>query len=65
MTLLHSVRMLDIQETADTHCLGDYEPLEKLIETWDYQLPKLSEAISHRYLVHAVPSHQLSDIIPQ
>ncbi|WP_417395334.1 circularly permuted type 2 ATP-grasp protein [Gimesia chilikensis] len=65
MTLLHSVRMLDIQEVSDTHCLGDYKPLEQLIETWDAQLPKLSEAISHRYLVHAVPSHQLADISPQ
>jgi uncharacterized circularly permuted ATP-grasp superfamily protein/uncharacterized alpha-E superfamily protein len=65
MTLLHSVRMLDIQEVADTHCLGEYAPLEELIETWDAQLPKLSEAISHRYLVHAVPSHQLADISPQ
>tara|TARA_R110002095_G_scaffold152237_1_gene131907 strand:+ start:53895 stop:56411 length:2517 start_codon:yes stop_codon:yes gene_type:complete len=65
MTLLHSVRMLDIQEVAETHSLGDYEPLERLIETWEFQLPKLSEAISHRYLVHAVPSHQLSDISPQ
>ncbi|QDT44077.1 hypothetical protein Pan241w_41820 [Gimesia alba] len=65
MTLLHSVRMLDIQEAAEAHSLGDYEPLERLIETWEFQLPKLSEAISHRYLVHAVPSHQLSDISPQ
>ena len=65
MTLLHSVRMLDIQEVSDTHCLGDYKPLEQLVETWDAQLPKLSEAISHRYLVHAVPSHQLADISPQ
>ncbi|MCA9017752.1 MAG: alpha-E domain-containing protein, partial [Planctomycetaceae bacterium] len=65
MTLLHSVRMLDIQEAAETHSLGDYEPLERLIETWEFQLPRLSEAISHRYLVHAVPSHQLSDISPQ
>ena len=65
MTLLHSVRMLDIQAIAEAHSLGDYETLERLIETWESQLPKLSEAISHRYLVHAIPSHQLSDISPQ
>lgn len=65
MTLLHSVRMIDIQEVSDTHCLGDHSVLEELIETWDFQIPKLSEAISHRYLVHAVPSHQLADISPQ
>jgi uncharacterized circularly permuted ATP-grasp superfamily protein/uncharacterized alpha-E superfamily protein len=65
MTLLHSVRMLDIQAIAEAHSLGDYQPLEGLIETWESQLPKFSEAISHRYLVHAVSSHQLSDISPQ
>lgn len=65
MTLVHSVRMLDIQEIAEAHSLGDNEPLERLIESWEFQLPKLSEAISHRYLVHAVASHQLSDISPQ
>ena len=65
MTLLHSVRMLDIQELAEAHSLGDYEPLEHLMETWESQLPKFSEAISHQYLVHAVSSHQLSDISPQ
>ncbi len=65
MTLLHSVRMLDIQEVAETHSLGNHESLERMIESWEAQLPQFSEAISHRYLVHADSSHQLSDISPQ
>lgn len=65
MTLLHSVRMVDIQAVAEAHSLGDYESLERLFAEWESQLPKLSEAISHRYLVHAGPAHQLADIQPQ
>ncbi len=65
MSLLNSVRLLEIQKVAETHSLGDYEPLERLAENWESQLPKLSEAISHRYLVHSAPSHQLADMSPQ
>ncbi len=65
MTLLHSVRLMDIQSVAETHGLGDYTALERLTTEWESQLPKLAEAISHRYLVHAAPSHQLADLSPQ
>ncbi len=65
MSLLHSVRLMDIQAIAEVHALGDHEPLERLTAEWESQLPKLAEAISHRYLVHAAPSHQLADISPQ
>ena len=65
MALLHSVRMLDIQEVAETHSLGDYRRLAQLAEQWRAELPKLSEAISHRYLIHAGPAHQLAEILPQ
>ena len=65
MSLLHSVRMLDIQEIAEVHSLGDYDPLIQIVANWESQLPSLSEAISHRYLVHAGPAHQLADIRPQ
>lgn len=65
MALVHSIRLLDIQAVAETHSLGEYEPLERLIQNWELQLPRLSEAISHRYLVHAGPARQLTDIIPQ
>ena len=65
MSLRNSVRMLDIQSISEAHSLGDSDELEQLAEEWESLLPKLSEAISHRYLVHAVPAHQLADIKPQ
>ncbi len=65
MTLLHSVRMIDIQALAEAHSLGEYDLLASLCEEWESMLPKLYEAISHRYLVHAIAAHQLTDINPQ
>ena len=65
MSLLHSIRMVDILSVAEAHSLGEHEPLEQLAADWELQLPKLAEAISHRYLVHAGPARQLSDISPQ
>jgi uncharacterized alpha-E superfamily protein len=65
MSLLHSIRMMDIQAVAELHSLGEYATLEGLAESWETQLPQLSEAITLRYLVHAGPAHQLADIKPQ
>lgn len=65
MSLLHSVRMVEVQTLADVHSLGDHHQLVGLAEEWESQMPKLSEAISHRYLVHAGPVHQLAEISPQ
>ena len=65
MSLLHSIRMLDIQSVAEAHSLGEHESLAESLADWETQLPRLSEAISHRYLVHSGPAHQLSDIAPQ
>ncbi len=65
MSLLHSVRQLDVQLIAEAHSLGEHEPLEQLVDEWESLLPALTEAISHRYLVHAVAAHQLSSLLPQ
>lgn len=65
MSLLHKVRMLDVRSMANDHSIGEYHHLEKLAEDLKAQLPKLAEAISHRYLVHAGPAHQLAAIRPQ
>lgn len=65
MSLLQSVQLFDIQQAAEHHSLGNYDDLEQHIDSWNDQIPKLSEAISHRYLVHATPAHQLTDISPQ
>ena len=65
MSLLHSIRIVDVQATAQLHGLGESRQLEELCSNLESQLPKLSEAISHRYLVHAGPEHQLAEIRPQ
>ncbi len=65
MSLLHSIRMLDIQAVAEAHRLGAHQMLGQLLEDWGTRLPQLSEAISNRYLVHAGHAHQLGDIKPQ
>ncbi|MEZ6069665.1 MAG: circularly permuted type 2 ATP-grasp protein [Pirellulales bacterium] len=65
MSLLHSVRMMDIRAVAELHMLSSSQQLERLLDDWETRLPKLSEAISHHYLVHAGLSHQLADISPQ
>ena len=64
MSLLHSIRMVEVQSMADVHSLGDDQQLVTLAEGWEKQMPTLSQAISHRYLVHAGTVHRLSEIAP-
>ena len=64
MSLIYSARQLDVQTLAETHNLGDEQPLADQFEAWEQVLPQLYEAISHRYLVHSMAAHQLSDIGP-
>ena len=65
MSLLHVVRMVDIQETCRQHVLDDTRVLGNILASIEKLLPELSDAISHRYLVHATPSQQLSEIRPE
>lgn len=64
-SLLHSVRLLDLHSISDAHRTGDSSAIEAVLDSCDQQLPRLSEVISHHYLVHATSSHQLADISPQ
>jgi uncharacterized alpha-E superfamily protein len=65
MSMLHQVRMTDIESLCDAYLIGDQQPLEQLVAELLQQLPELSHAISLRYLVHAGPSQQLSDLRPE
>jgi uncharacterized alpha-E superfamily protein len=65
MSLTHSIKLLDIELVAESHCLGQYRTLEKLIAGWEKELKQLAEAISHRYFVHAASAYQLAFISPQ
>lgn len=64
MELLHTVRMADSQALAKAFHAGDREPLGWLLAETRAMLPKLANAISHRYLLHAGPAHRLAGIDP-
>jgi uncharacterized alpha-E superfamily protein len=65
MSMLHTIRMFDIESVCDAYALGDQQPLQKLLDDFTHQLPNLSHAVTLRYLVHAGPSQQLADLVPQ
>lgn len=65
MSLVHSIRMMDIETICETYSLGDHEPLANLMADWSKQLPMLSNVVSMRYLVHAGPSQLLGELSPQ
>jgi uncharacterized circularly permuted ATP-grasp superfamily protein/uncharacterized alpha-E superfamily protein len=65
MSLLHSVRMVDVETLCDLEQNHRRTHLEKFLLRLQQQLPKLSEVIGHRYLIHTGPPRQLSDIMPE
>jgi uncharacterized circularly permuted ATP-grasp superfamily protein/uncharacterized alpha-E superfamily protein len=65
MAALHSVRMLDVQALAEIHTLGASDQLQHVCQRLESRLPELSDAITHRYLIHAGPAHQLAEIRPE
>ncbi len=62
MSMAHTVRMVDINSLAESHQLGDAAPLAQLLDQLGRELPAFSEAISHKYLVHAGTPQQLSPL---
>lgn len=56
MTLLHEIRMFDLEE------ISDFSAVVQLLERFEAMLPELSDAISHKYLVHASPPRQMSEM---
>lgn len=59
MTLVHTIRMVNIEGLSELHRLGEVHHLAKLLDELDELLPQLSNAIAHQYLIHA-GSHQLT-----
>lgn len=64
-TLLHNVRMTDVTALAEMYSLGQWEPLDQILAEIEDQLPRLADAVYQRYLIHAGPSWQLSDVRPE
>ncbi len=62
MATLHEVRMADIERISEASRLGDKQPLNQLLTSVAKRLPLLSDAVSHRYLVHVGAAHQIANI---
>jgi uncharacterized circularly permuted ATP-grasp superfamily protein/uncharacterized alpha-E superfamily protein len=63
-SLLQTIRQMDSQELARAYVLGDTERLEWLFMRIESALPRLSDAVSHKYLIHAGPTQRLAEIDP-
>jgi uncharacterized circularly permuted ATP-grasp superfamily protein/uncharacterized alpha-E superfamily protein len=63
-SMLKILRSTDTQELARASAAGDLDQLDWLLETIEETLPKLSDAISHRYFFHSGPTVQLGGIHP-
>ncbi len=67
-TLVASISTLlktaDSQQIAAAYNDGDAKPLKSLLQYIEDTLPKLSDAISHRYFFHSGPVMQLAKISP-
>lgn len=62
MSMLHEIRMVDIEAISRLRSKGDDRPLQALLAEVSRKLPLLSTAITHRYLVHAAPSQRLTEV---
>ncbi len=60
MSLLQLVRRADCAELARAYLAGDIEPLEGLLSGIDSTMPKLSDAVSHRYFFHSGAAQRIS-----
>ncbi len=65
MSLLHTVRMVDVETLSEMEQNGRRTHLERFLSRLAQQLPRLSDVIAHRYLIHTGPPQQLSDILPE
>ena len=61
-SLVEMIRKVDSQTLARDYILGDTEQLDWLFMKLESTLPKLSEAVSHRYLIHVGPTQRLAEI---
>lgn len=61
-SLVEMIRKIDSQALAKKYVQGDTEELEWVFQSLETALPKLSDAVSHRYLIHAGPTQRLADI---
>ena len=64
LSMLHSARMLDLDSLQEHRASAKSTPLERALTRISTQLPKLSNLIGHRYLIHADLPRQMSEARP-
>jgi uncharacterized alpha-E superfamily protein len=62
LSVVSQIRLADVQTLVEPDEHGMREPLDNLLADSAKQLCDLASRISHKYLVHAGPAHQLADI---
>jgi uncharacterized circularly permuted ATP-grasp superfamily protein/uncharacterized alpha-E superfamily protein len=64
MAMLTSLRLADIEILCELDKEGTRKNLDRLLSRCAGQLPKLSDSIMHKYLIHAGPPRQMAEILP-
>ncbi len=62
MAALHAVRMLSADDLISMHTSNERRSLDKLLARVSGMLPKLADAISHKYLIHTKLPRQLTEL---
>ncbi len=62
MAALHAVRMLSEDDLVSAHTHSERRNLDRLLSRVSAMLPKLADAVSHKYLIHAGLPKQLTEI---
>ncbi len=62
LSVVSTVRLADVHALADPDERGQRGKLDRMLEDSAGKLRDLASAISHKYLVHAGPAHQLAEI---
>lgn len=60
LKLSHTIRMIDVQQLAESYELGEREPLDELLGCVARDVPKLANSLALKYLAHAGPPRQLA-----
>lgn len=62
ISAVNAIRMVDVEALSRPQKQKERTHLQHLLSSLAEQLPKLSDAISHRYLIHSGPPRQLAEI---
>ena len=65
IALVSSVRLADVAALGEVDEHGVRSGLDRLLDRLAGQLRELANGVSHKYLVHAGPAHQMANIHPR